>query len=260
MSNTESIASNCTDLVFGNNGISLTLGNTNYINPTPNLKLVFDPFFNLDRFSKNYLINLVNNFFQDHYLCGMGVEFSNSLDPVRIKSGIDEDTRFHNNTIFLDYYLQNPIELLHEIIHAIVDSVDDNYQAHNMEPNLCFHLDVFSNGSPGFMLDITTRLRMHFTRNQLGSIQRGILFLPEPGTMYPSLAEFCDYLNPFSSGRLKNVDNDDKREIPINEKEFLKLKFNDEYNVLSSIKGFPRDYNKETYIENNLTYYFKNKK
>ena len=210
-------------------------------------------------------------FFNVHYYCAGGIQFDdNERHSVEIVN-TDSTNRYKDKKIYLRMTLTNPIIFLHEIIHAIIDDVDPIHSHHNDgRTTLCSHLDVYTNEAPGFLLDIVNRLEMHFKAHELGNVNYGIHYIPI--FAYPSLDDYCmnnrghndsdnvsnSPINIDVNDRIMNLPNlehelvEPPKKIKLEPKEFYKLKFGDEYDVLSKAKGFPIQINKESYVKFNI--------
>ena len=251
------------------NGLDVKLNNNLYSNLKPNLNLEFDDQFHLCHFTNEYLKNMALMFFEEHYYCPGGIQFvKNSFTSTKIVN-TNASNRYRDKKIELRKSLTNPLIFLHEIVHAIIDEVDVNHEQHNeSSATLCSHLDIYTNGAPGYLLDIVNRLEMHFKASEFGNLNYGIHYLPR--FAYPSLEGYCMSNSSIGSPNLENEINVDlnnpridiskiRNEVidnvtpqKLEPEHFYQLKFGDEYNILSKAEGFPIYLNKDSYIKLNV--------
>lgn len=261
----ELIATNCSSLTLNNSTITVTVNSITKDNLVPKLFLEFADDFHLCYFEQTYIKNTILQLYKYVYLCGDGIEFKNDENSIKIfsfdgSSGYD-DSDEDNRVIRIYEKISSPAVVLHEILHAIYD-INSEVPEHNIQDNICSLRDIYTDGAPGLMMDIVSRLQMNYTTNQLGFLGHKLYYLGID--LYPSLNFICPdtLVQPFDSSPItKNIDRI-KKDKPrntdlIKKEEFLALKFGDEYNVLSTISGFPKFLNKEAYVTLNLENYFK---
>jgi len=266
ISSPNTIASNCSVLNVESSSISTEINSEYHSNLAPQLYLKFESNFKIKDYDNIFFENLVKHFFEVKYRCGNKIKFiNNSLRYFFCRKVIVKNTngrnRYKNNTIFLRRTLDNPIVLLHEIIHAIIEPLGSHFTTHNLNGDNCGHLDVFTNGAPGFMMDMVTRLQLHFTPSKLGKTTLGVKYLPDsPSILYPDLAQFCYFDSNTSNSKKRKPLNSNLEENPefiIEERKFLSAKFGHEYEVLKNIPGFPLNkISKPEYIKRNLNSYY----
>lgn len=155
------------------------------------------------------LVNIGNSIFKLIYLTGVDIIDTDSSTEIEIIGA--DNSSFTDGEIFLNLNPPNILHILHEVIHLKLNSygfVIDHYNniqlsdQSNYNHSFLRYFNVFSEGVPGLILDLKTRLQIDRTLNSFSdSFEYGLINLPKIFDVYEQTEEFLDYFTTSAINR-----------------------------------------------------------